>query len=222
MKRQQLKIKGFILGSKTIGEKDRYVFIYAKDLGKIKAVALGAMKPSSKFTGLLETLTLCNLDLYQGPKSMIITEVKTEKVYKQLRTDFNKISSAILIAKVTNDLTLEHEDIPGLFELINESLTEIEQQNDENKILLISLSFVLKFLDLTGLLPDFKHHSFDQEEYHAKTLDHKYIKLLSFLREKPVSATGQIALKNEEEILVKDIIKDIIENETSREFKLPI
>jgi len=127
-----------------------------------------------------------------------------------------------LIAKVINDLTLEHEDIPGLFELINESLTEIEQQNDENKILLISLSFILKFLDLTGLLPDFHHHSFDQEEYHAKTLDHKYIKLLSFLREKPVSATGQIALKNSEEILVKDIIKDIIENETSREFKLPI
>lgn len=222
MKRQQLKIKGFILGSKTIGEKDRYVFIYAKDLGKIKAVALGAMKPSSKFTGLLETLTLANLDLYQGPKSMIITEVKTEKIYKQIRADFTKIRSALLIAKVINDLTLEHENIPNLFPLINETLTEIELQNDESKILLISLSFILKFLDITGLLPDFKHHSFNQEEYHGKTLDHKYIKLLSFLREKPVSATGQIAIKKEEEILIKDIIKDIIENETDRELKLPI
>lgn len=222
MKRRQLKTKGFILGSKTIGEKDRYVFIYTKDLGKFKAVALGAMNPASKFTGLLETITMCNFDMYQGPKSTIITEVKPEKIYKKIRTDFKKISSAILIAKIINDLTLEHENIPKLFDLIDESLTEIEKQNDESKILLISLSFVLKFLDLTGLLPDFKHHSFEQNEYHSKNIDHKYIKLLSFLREKPVSATGQIKLKENEEILIRDIIKDIVENETSRELKLPI
>jgi len=222
MKRQNFKTEGIILGAKIIGEKDKYIFIFSRDFGKMKIVALGAKNPTSKFTGLLETLNYCKFDLYQGPKSIILTEVKTEKNYKEIRKDLSRITTGFLITKIVNDLTEDNHPIPGVLDLMDQSLEEISKTKNEDKAFLIALSFILKFLDILGLLPEFRANEFRESEHHKARIEKKYLKLLNYLNKNPINSSDNITITKDEEIIIKNIIKDIFETETEKILKLPI
>jgi len=62
-----------VLGSKNFMESDKIVHLYSEDLGKIRAIAKGARRITSKFVGHLETLNLVTASLYFGPKNTILT-----------------------------------------------------------------------------------------------------------------------------------------------------
>lgn len=213
-KTRSLRTKGIILGSRILRETDKAVFIYTRDHGKIRAIAKGALKLSSKFTGAIETLNFCDFSLYQGPKNMIITEVKQEKSFGTLRENLEKATCAILIAKISNELIAEHVNTSEIFDLIEETLGELVRSN---KTLIITTGFVIKLLDILGLLPDMG----DIENFHMK-LPVKYQRLIKFLQRNSFQKIKRLAVKKDEATNIKSILKDIIEHETDRSFNLPL
>jgi DNA repair protein RecO (recombination protein O) len=213
-KTRSLKTRGIILGSKLLRETDKAVFIYTREHGKIRAVAKGALKLSSKFTGTIETLNFCDFNLYQGPRNTIITEVKQEKSFKTLRENLDKATSAILIAKIANELIAEHVKTSEIFDLIEETLKEIVKSN---KTLIITAAFVIKLLDILGLLPDME----DIKNFHTH-FPVKYQKLIKFLQENSFSKITKLTVKKDEAPIIKSILKDIIEYETEKPFSLPL
>ena len=60
-----VKTQAITLKSLKWGEADRIVTFYAKQLGKIRAVARGARRPKSRMGAALEPLTLCDLNLFE-------------------------------------------------------------------------------------------------------------------------------------------------------------
>lgn len=222
MRRQQIKTEGIILGSKKIGENDKFVFIYTRNHGKIKAVAKGALKPSSKFTGVIETLNHCKFDLYQSPQKLIITEAKIEKSFKKIRENLPRIVNAFVITKVANDLLLEHISTPKIFDEMEKALKKIEKNKREEHLIMISLSFIVKLLSNLGLLPDFHHREFTTSPHHSSKLEKKYIKLLNFLQKNSFDKVDNIHITKTEEMAIKNILRDIAENETEKGLNLPL
>jgi DNA repair protein RecO len=214
MRNRNIKTKGIILGSKTVKETDKLLFIYTPSLGKIKAIAKGALKPSSKFTGTTETLNFCTFELYQHSSLPIITDIKLEKNYKLIRRNFKKITSALLVTHLAHNLLFENSSLPQIFDLIDKTLKEIEKKDHS---FLLVLAFTVKLLDILGLLPNFK----DNRNLPIK-LPTKYRKLLNFLKENPFSKIVKIAPTKEETDRIKEILKGIIENETESKLNLPL
>lgn len=214
MNKKNLSTKGIILGSKVLREADKAIFIYTRDHGKIRAIAKGALKISSKFTGAIETLNFCDFNLYRGPKNTIITEIKPEKSFNALRENLEKATSALLIAKISNELIAEHIKTSEIFDLIEETLKELVRSN---KTLIITTTFVIKLLDILGLLPDME----DIKNFHTR-LPVKYQKLIKFLQKNSFEKIKRLAIKKEEATSIKSILKDIIEYETDKSFSLPL
>lgn len=218
-KKKHLKITGTILGSRKIREEDKLVYIFSREFGKLKGIAKGALKPHSKFTGIIETLNTCSIELYQGPKNLIITEIRLEKSPKNIRTNYKKIAYSLLLAKITNDLTYESdtqsETNEEIYLLLQEHLKELDKAPPE-KALIIASTFIIKFLNILGLLPNFK----DSYSFHT-TIALKYRKLLQFLKDRLLKEIIKIALKPDEEETLKTILKTLIEQELDKKIELP-
>jgi len=141
-----------ILGHKNIGEADKMIFLYSEDFGKMKTIAKGARKITSKFTGHLETLTHCKVSLYFGPRNTIIREISINKKLVN-EEDLTKLTNALKIAEIINKAIYEDQKIEGLHNLIIETLSQLKHTNRPN---LIKTAFTIKLYDKTGYMPTFK------------------------------------------------------------------
>jgi len=214
--RKQIKTRGIVLGSKTLGEADRLLFIFTREHGKIKAIAKGAAKPTSRFIGNTETLSLCLFEMYQSPRRTMITDLKLEKSFsKSINKNLEKATNALLIANLADQILEETEPSAEIFDLITETLAELS--NSENKSLLITTAFIVKFLNTLGVFPDLK----DVDTYHTP-LTQKNKRLLNYLSTRPYSEILKIKLTQEETAEIKDLIKILIENETNTTIKISL
>jgi DNA repair protein RecO (recombination protein O) len=202
--------KCIVLGHKNLSENDKFVFMYNEELGKFKAVAKGARKITSKFTGHLETLNICNAELYLGPKNILITEISTEENFRHVRENLETLSSALQIAEITDKLLYEHQTLENLIKLIEKTISHL---GTTKKPLLISIAYIIKLLDRIGLIPDFKTA---ENEFN---LEKKYRKFFEYLKTKSLTEIEKISLTKEETSNIKNFLKRIIEQETGKTFK---
>ncbi len=191
--------KAIILGHKNFGQYDKLLFLYSEELGKIKCIAKGARKISSKFTGHLETMNLVNVSLYFGPRNIILREITTEKALKEIRENYEKIKEILEIAKITNEMIFENQTLKDLNILIDNT---IEQLKKTRKPKQITQGYQIKLLDKMGLIPDFKN-------IEAK-VDIKYLKFLNFLKEYPLSEIEKVKLEKHEETNINKIIDKLM------------
>lgn len=196
--------KSIILGHKNFGELDKLIFLYNEELGKIKVIAKGARKITSKFTGHLESLSIAETSLYFGPKNIILTEIDPIKSYKNIRTDYQKLSCALQIAEISNQLIYENQKIEHLIELFEEALHQIDTSN---KPQLTAIYYIIKLLDQTGFIPNFKENQ--------SSIKKKYLKFLHYTQTQSLEAITKISLSNEEENDIKNILTRIIEYQTN-------
>ena len=196
-----------ILGHKNISEQDKLVFLYNDELGKIKAVAKGARRINSKFKGHLETLNICNISLYFSPKSTIIQEVQ---IIENLSRDykFQKLESLLQIAEITERILFEQQILEGLVNLIEKTLNQI---HISKKPSLISISYIIKLLNISGLIPDYRENQL--------RIPKKYRKFLNFIKSHSLAEIESIALSEEEELYIKSFTRNLIEAETGLPFK---
>lgn len=180
--------QGFILGHKNLGESDKLIFFYSVELGKIKIIAKGARKITSKFTGHLETLNHCTIEIYFGPKNTILKEVTTNNNYLKNEKELCVLGNALKIAEFTDRILYAEQTLENLEELIKGTLTQLTQTKNPDLIL---IAFIIKLLDKAGHIPDFKSTSLGLPE--------KYLKFFNFIKENPLPKIEQISLSREEE-----------------------
>lgn len=205
---KNLNTKAIILGHKNLGEHDRLIFLYTEELGKIKVIAKGARKLSSKFTGHLETLNICNVSLYFGPKNTILRETETLKSSLRSHQNLENAKSAMQIAEITEQVLFEKQSLENLLTLIEKSIIHLESTE---KPKLITIAYIIKLLERMGILPDLNH---------TKTsLKPKYKNFFLYVQSHSLSEIENILLKTQEEKDIKFILKSIIEKETERPIK---
>lgn len=201
-------VKCVILGHKNFGEADKLIFLYSDELGKTKAIAKGARKITSKFTGHLETMNICFITLYFGPRNTIITEVAQDENSRKIKENMETLTGALQIAEITTQLLPEDQPLDNLLKLIEKTLHHL---TETKKPELIAIAYIVKILDKTGLLPDFKTTKVD--------LATKYLKFLEYLKKGSLTEIERINLTKSEQKHITEFLKRWIEQETNKNFR---
>lgn len=110
---------GVVLRTYKLGEADRIVVILTQGRGKVRAVAKGVRKTSSRFGSRLEPTSHVLLQLHEG-RGELHTVSQTELVETNdvLRGDLDKLSRAAAMLEAIDQVAQEGEANPQLYEMI--------------------------------------------------------------------------------------------------------
>src|SRR5690348_12620325 len=104
------KAEGIILKRKNYRESDRLITIFTKEFGKVKTIAKGIRKISSKRAGHLEIFTHAQFTLYEGRGLDYITEATAIHQYEGFRNDLGKASFAYYLCELADYLLPEGQE----------------------------------------------------------------------------------------------------------------
>jgi DNA repair protein RecO (recombination protein O) len=141
------RTEAIVLGRFDLGETDRVFTLLTRDRGKIRAIAKGARRPTSKLASSLEYFTRCRLILSRGRDLDVITSVEVLERPNGLGERVNAFSHACHLAEVTNKLTPEGQDVPDVYRLLSAALSELERAGDP---WLLTRWYELALLAMTG------------------------------------------------------------------------
>ncbi|GAB4547619.1 MAG: DNA repair protein RecO [Anaerolineales bacterium] len=114
-----------------MGEADRLLTLYTRERGKLRVIAKGARKISSRKGGHLEPFTYVSLQLAQGRDLMIVTQAETVNPFLGIGATLIKTGYAAYALELLDRLMYEdaRADAPT-FNLLVETLSRIEKEAD--------------------------------------------------------------------------------------------
>src|SRR5512136_3161070 len=101
------RVEAIVLRHSDWGEADRLLWLFTRELGKLKAVAKGIRKPRSRKAGHLEPFTRVELLLAQGRDLFIITQAEAKDAYLALREDLVRVGYASYVIELLDRFTFE-------------------------------------------------------------------------------------------------------------------
>ena len=155
MDRERLyRTEAIVLKRSDFFEADRLLTLYTPKLGKIRAIAKGARKPTSRKGGHVELFTHSQLLIAKGRNLDIVTQAETIHPFLPLREDLLRITYAYYTAELLDRFTEEGVEDRPLFELLLNALGWIGEASDLN---LVMRFFELRLLGHTGYRPQLFH-----------------------------------------------------------------
>lgn len=140
---------GVVLRTYKLGEADRIVVLYTRSRGKVRAVAKGIRRTSSRFGARLEPGSIVHCQFYEGRNLDIVTQVETVQRLPMLRSDLGRYGRAAVVLETMDQLTEEGESNPALYRLVTGVLAELDRDGNP----LVLPAFVAKLLALEGVQP---------------------------------------------------------------------
>ncbi len=144
--------RGVVLRSYRLGEADRIVVFLTEGHGKVRAVAKGVRKTTSKFGARLEPLTHVDLLLWQGRSELdIVNQVEALDAYRTVREDLDRVRRGLSLLEVADQLAQERHPDPQLYTMLVGALRALA--DDGTAPALVAPAFFLKALVLEGAGP---------------------------------------------------------------------
>jgi DNA repair protein RecO (recombination protein O) len=142
---------GIVLRARDLGERDRLVSLYTRDLGRIHAVARGARRLTSRFGGALELFTWGDAVGFEpaGRDLLRLDQFDIRRSFRRVREDLGRLGQGARIVEALVRLTPERDPQPDCFALLVRALGALETGPASR----VTLAFVLRLLDLLGHRP---------------------------------------------------------------------
>ena len=145
------KTEGIVLKAAAMGEADLLVTIIARDGAKIRAMAWGARKLTSRKMGHLDSLTRVDLELYRGPSIYSVRQVQMLESFVRLKGRLDATAKAFYLAELADGFAVEASPNPSLYDLFLGTLRGVEADPDDNEQI---LRFQLQLLRVNGFMPE--------------------------------------------------------------------
>lgn len=142
------KTEGIIIRRKNFGEADKILTIFSKHYGKIRAIAKGVRKPTSRKAGVLELFNHCRLVLHKGKNLDIISEAEIIDSFSSWRKDLLKVQLAFYFGELVDKLTAEEQKNKVVFELLKNSLKSLGKRGEN--FLILAKNFEMSLLNELG------------------------------------------------------------------------
>lgn len=126
--------EGVVVRTIRLGEADRIVTLVTPEHGKVRAVAKGVRRTNSKIGARLEPLGHVAMLCWKGRELDIVTQVEVIDAFRPIREDFDRLSAAMTLLEVTEQLALEHHPMPELFTLLVRALKTLEVKASPNLV----------------------------------------------------------------------------------------
>ncbi len=147
--------EAIVLRSFNVGDQDKIVVLFSKEKGLLRAIAKGARKFGNRFGSSLEPMSTVRMFYYEKERKELLTLSHCDlldSAFDVLR-DYKTSCTLSYFAELIEEFfpSLAKEDI--LFRLLQSMLQAVKEGGDLD---LLSRYFEAWFLQINGLLPDFK------------------------------------------------------------------
>ncbi len=147
-------VQGIILKRKNIGEADRILTVFTREMGKMQVKAKGVRKVASKRASHIEPLNKTTLTVYKGSGMPLLTEAVAIKQFNEIKTDLHKVGLAYHICELVDGLCPENQENEAIFALLEQMLEKLTE--DENPSVQIH-TFEVQLLTLLGYYSEGTH-----------------------------------------------------------------
>jgi len=109
---------GIVLSRFDLGEADRVLTMITPELGKIRIIAKGVRRPTSRLGGSLEPFAELNVGLARGRTFDVVTEVRVGHAWLRLRDSLESAATAWYIAELADRSLEERHEAEPLYALL--------------------------------------------------------------------------------------------------------
>lgn len=150
LKTRSLRVEAIVLRHSDWGEADRLLWLYTRELGKVRAIAKGIRKPRSRKAGHLEPFTRTSISLSWGREIYVITQAEAVDVYPRLYEDLLRLGYASYVVELLDRFTYEEGENLPLYRLLSETLARLDSQSEPEFAVRY---YEIRLLDLVGFRP---------------------------------------------------------------------
>jgi DNA repair protein RecO (recombination protein O) len=142
--------EAIILRRHDFGEADRILTIMTPELGKLRVIAKGVRKITSRKAGHVELFTRVKLLLARGRNFDIVSQAETIEPYRPLREDLLRGSYAHYLSELIDVFAQEGSEDSALYDLLANGLAWVAEAPTPA---LAARYFEMRLLTLTGYRP---------------------------------------------------------------------
>jgi DNA repair protein RecO (recombination protein O) len=152
-RRQRLyRAQCIVLKRMDLGEADRIVTLYSRQHGKIRAVAKGVRRATSRSAGHLEPFTLTDVLLAVGRELDVVSQADTLASFRRVREDVVLTSHAYYLVELADALTQERLENHAVFDALLDGFSALAAAEPDTRLVLIN--YLLRLLDALGFRPE--------------------------------------------------------------------
>lgn len=148
------KTEGVILKRINFGEADKILTIFTKRYGKIRAVAKGVRRVTSRKGGNLELFNWVVLFLATGRNLDLITEVQVKNPFAGFRKDLKKVGVAYYLCELVDKLCPDRQKNEEVLSLLIKGLDALQREGvDSEEEEEFIQTFERQILEILGFWP---------------------------------------------------------------------
>lgn len=144
------RTEAIVLRRTDFGEADRLLTVFTPERGKVKLIAKGARKPSSRKSGHVELFSRGLFLVAAGHELDIITQAETIEPYRPLREDLLRTTYAYYVAELADGFAAERDENRPVYDLLKAAFGWLCTTED---LQLAARYFELHLLGLVGFQP---------------------------------------------------------------------
>lgn len=143
-------VHAIVLRRREAGDSDRRLTLLTREEGVIDVYAKGAKKAGSRLSGISEPLSASILHLATGKANWFVTQAQPITSFPQLRTDYDRLTCALVIAELYSTALPKGEFAEEAFESLLASLRFVEVHDKP----LVALAWsTVRLMRLSGFMP---------------------------------------------------------------------
>ena len=120
------QVTGIVLSRFELGEADRVLTVLTPDLGKVRVIAKGVRRPTSRLGGTLEPFAELRLQLARGRTFDVVTQARVLHAWLQLRDRLE--SDALEVLHYATDHIADQIQVPELAASFEVSISTLERR----------------------------------------------------------------------------------------------
>jgi DNA repair protein RecO (recombination protein O) len=148
---RSFRVEAIVLKHSEQGEADRLLTLYTRERGKLRALAKGVRKLTSRKAGHIEPYTRASLLLAAGSAWYVLQQAEARDTYAGLRADLNRLGLAAYAAELLDKFAVEEEENARLFRLLAHTLERLAGGGDPD---LAIRYYEMRLLDHLGFRPE--------------------------------------------------------------------
>jgi DNA repair protein RecO (recombination protein O) len=149
---KEIRDDAVVLRTYKSGESDRVVVLWTRNYGKVRVLAKGIRKTTSRLGGNLETLAYVNVDLVKTRGEFYIARhVAHRERLTTLRGSYARINAGYAVVEVMDAIPSDDVADEDIFELLTRVLMTLDDETYDP--MLVPSSFYFKLLALDGSGP---------------------------------------------------------------------
>lgn len=146
------KLQALVMSRRSVGEADRLVTLFTRELGLVRVLAKGVRRIPSRRGGHMESLTQVLVLISGSSGRYFLRAVETENYFRVLHKDREALAIMQSLAHLVVNLFEEEVPYPRLYDAVHQAC-EVLPQVSYVKRSLVEVAIVLMALREGGVLP---------------------------------------------------------------------